>query len=86
MEQLSELKYLGIYFDNRFSFYRHADYITGKCTPTINMLAKLPNLKWGMGHRALKVIYSGAIELILTYGAPILEKALTKQKNLRKYQ
>jgi hypothetical protein len=33
-----------------------------------------------------KVIYSGAIEPILTYGAPIWEKALTKQNNLRKYQ
>jgi len=37
-------------------------------------------------HRALKVIYSGAIEPILTYGAPVWEKALTKQNNLRKYQ
>ena len=39
-----------------------------------------------MGHRALEVICSGAIEAILTYGAPISEKALTKQNNLRKYQ
>jgi len=50
------------------------------------MLAKSAKLKWGMGHRALKVIYSGAIEPILTYGAPIWEKALTKQCDLRKYQ
>ena len=50
------------------------------------MLAKSAKLKWGMGHRALKVIYSGAVEPILTYGALILEKALTKQNNLRKYQ
>jgi len=40
LEQVSELKYLGIYFDSRFSFDRHVDYITGKCTPIINMLAK----------------------------------------------
>ena len=86
LEQVSELKYLGIYFDSRFSFKRHMDYITGKCTPTINMLAKLAKLKWGMGHRALTVIYSGATGTILTCGAPILEKALTKQNNLRKYQ
>jgi len=38
-----------------------------------------------MVHRALNVIYSGFIELILTYGAPICEKALTQQNNLRKY-
>jgi len=85
LEQVSELKYLGIYFDSRFSFDRHVDYITGKGIPIINMLAKSAKLKWGMGHRALKVIYSGAIEPILTYGAPIWEKAVTKQNNLMKY-
>ena len=37
LEQVSELKYLGIYFDSRFSFDRHVDYITGKCTPITNM-------------------------------------------------
>jgi len=79
LEQVSELKYLGIYFDSRFSFDRHVNYITGKCTPIINMLAKSAKLKWGMGHQALKVIYSGAFEPILTYGAPIWEKALTNQ-------
>ena len=79
LEQVSELKYIGVYFDSRFSFDRHLDYITGKCIPIINMLAKSVKLKWGMGHRALKVIYSGAIEPILTYGAPIWEKALKKQ-------
>ena len=78
LEQVSELKYLGIYFDSRFSFDRHVDYITGKCIPIINTLAKSVKLKWGMGHRALKVMYSGAIEPILTYGTPIWEKALKK--------
>ena len=80
LEQVSEVKYLGIYFDNSFSFDRHVDYITGKCTPIINMSARSAKLKWGLGHRALKVIYNGAIEPILTYGEPVWEKALTKQK------
>jgi len=40
LEQVSEVKYLGIYFDNSFSFDRHVDYITGKCTHIINMLAR----------------------------------------------
>jgi hypothetical protein len=47
---------------------------------------KSAKLKWGIGHQALKVIYSGAIEPISTYGAPMWEKTLTKQNNLRKYQ
>ena len=37
LEQVSEIKYLGIYFDSRFSFDRHVDYITGKCIRIINM-------------------------------------------------
>ena len=50
------------------------------------MLAKSSKLKWGLRHRALKVIYSGATEPILTYGAPVFEKALKNKNNLRKYQ
>jgi hypothetical protein len=46
------------------------------------MLAKSAKLKWGMGHRAMNVIYCGAIEPILIYGATVWEKALTKQNNL----
>ena len=84
-EQVSEIKYLEIYFDSRLSFDRYVDYITGKCIPIINMLAKSAKLKWGMGYRAQKVVYTGAIEPILTYRAPIREKNLTKQTNLRKY-
>ena len=49
-------------------------------------VSKSAKLKLGLGHRALKVIYNGAIDPLLTYGAPVWEKALTKQNNLRKYQ
>ena len=49
------------------------------------MLAKSAKLKWGLRHRALKVIYSGAIEPILTYGAPVFEEALKNKNNLKKY-
>ena len=53
-DQVSEMKYLRIYFDSRFSFDRHVDYFTEKCTPTINMSAKSAKLKWGLGDRVLK--------------------------------
>ena len=86
LEQVSELTYLRIYFDSRFSFDRHVDYITGICTPITNMLVKSAKLKWGLGHRELKVLYNGATEPILTYGAPVWEKDLTNQNNSRKYQ
>jgi hypothetical protein len=80
LEQVYKLKYLRIYFNSTLSFDRHIDYVARKCTPIRNMLAKSAKLKWGMGHQALKVLYYGAVEPILTYGAPVWEKALTKQK------
>jgi len=40
LEQICELKFIGIYFDSKFVFDRHVDNITGKCTPVINLLAK----------------------------------------------
>ena len=66
LEQVSDLKYFGIYFDSRYRFDRHVNYITRKCASIIHMLAKSAKLKWGLRHRALKVIYIGAIEPILT--------------------
>ena len=46
------------------------------------MLARSSKLEWGLGHRALKVIYNESIEPLLTYGVPVWGKALTKQKIL----
>jgi len=37
LEQVSKLKYLGIYSDSRFSFDRYVDYITRICAPIINI-------------------------------------------------
>jgi len=38
-------------------------------------------MNWGLGHKALKTIYDGAIVPIMTYGAPV-----NKQILLRKLQ
>ena len=40
----------------------------------------------GSGAQSTEGYIQWAIEPILTYGAPVWEKALTKQNNLRKYQ
>ena len=50
------------------------------------MLARTAKLQWGLGHKALKAIYEGAIVPILTYGAPIWVEAIWKSKNLTKYK
>jgi len=67
LQQVSEVKYIGTYFENSFNFERHVDNFTGKSTHIINMLARSNKLNCGLGHRALKVIFNGARESILTY-------------------
>ena len=86
MDQTNELKYLGIYLDSKFNFKAHIDYTTDKLIKLINMLARTAKLQWGLGHKALKTIYEGAVVPILTYGAPIWAEAIMKSRNLAKYK
>jgi tetrahydromethanopterin S-methyltransferase subunit F len=80
------MKYLGIYFDSKFNFNAHIDHTVGKLIALINMLARTAKLQWGLGHKALKAIYEGAVVPILMYGAPIWVEAIRKNKNLIKYK
>jgi cbb3-type cytochrome oxidase subunit 1 len=49
-----------------------------KCSRLIFALSRSAKLNWGLGHEALKTIYTGAILPLLQYGAPIWTNALTK--------
>ena len=86
LDQNEKMKYLGIYLDSKFNFNAHIDHIVAKLITLINMLATTAKLQWGLGHKALKTIYEGAVVPNLTYGAPIWVEAIRKNKNLTKYK
>lgn len=86
LEQVQELKYLGIYLDEKFNFGTHVQKISEKSLHLINMLGRTAKLQWGLGYQALKTIYRGAIVPMLTYAAPVWEQSLQKQKNIQKLQ
>jgi hypothetical protein len=86
LEEVKELKYLGIYFDNRLTFDRHIKYTAENSMKLIYMLSRSAKLQWGLGHKSLHTIYEGALIPILTYGAPVWEEAIAKQKYLRTLQ
>ena len=79
------MKYLGINFDRRFSFYKHIQQVAGKSRALTYMMNRTSKLQWGLGHKSLKTIYEGAI-VPLTYGAPQWEGAITNHKYLNKLQ
>ena len=78
MDQCEEMKYLGIYFDSKFNFNAYIDYTVTKLIYFINMIARTARLQSGLGHKALKTIYEGAVVPILTYGAPVWVEAIRK--------
>jgi len=86
LEQVTEMKYLGIYFDRRLTFDKHIENIVEKSTTMTQMLGKSAKLHWGLGHKCLKIIYEGALIPFLTYGAPVWEEAAGKHRNLYKLQ
>jgi hypothetical protein len=86
LEQVKEMKYLGVYLDNKLNFHKHIVHISEKSRKVIYMFGKTAKLNWGLGHKALKTIYEWEIVPVMTYGAPVWEEAVKKQTLLRKLQ
>jgi hypothetical protein len=86
LEIVKEIKYLGIHFDNRLTFKQHIKHLAENSSKLIHMLGKSTKLKWGLGNKAIKTIYEGALIPLLTYGVPVWGEAAAKQKNIRMLQ
>jgi len=82
LEQVQTIRYLGIIIDSKINFRTHTAHIT-KLTHALSKSAKL---KWGLSHKALHTIYSGAIVPIMTYAVPVRIKALEKECNRKIYK
>jgi hypothetical protein len=81
LEIVKEMKYLGIYFDSRLTFNTSIKYLAENSTKLIHNVGRSAKLQWGLGNKALKTIYEGALIPLLTYRAPVWEEAAAKQKN-----
>ena len=78
LEQVYNMKYLGITIDSKLTYREHITYVTGKCKKLIFSLSKSAKLHWGLNHAALKTIYTGGILPLLLYGAPVWAKIMDK--------
>jgi alkyl hydroperoxide reductase subunit AhpF len=66
LEQVTQMKYLGIIIDHKFRFQEHINYAAKRCTKLIYNLSKMAKLSWGIKHLAIATIYKGTILSILT--------------------
>jgi len=85
LEQVTQIKYLGIILDHKFKFHDHITYAAEKSAKLIHSLSKAAKLIWGIKHKAIGTIYKGAILPQLTYGAPVWIEAMNFEHNRQKY-
>ena len=76
LKQVNSIRYLGIIFGSKLAFREHITYTEGKCAKHIFSLAKSSKITWGLKHKALKTVYTGAILPLILYGAPVWKGAL----------
>jgi hypothetical protein len=81
LEQVKNIKYLGIIIDSKLNFREHIIYTSRKCSTLIHTLVTSANLSWGLKHSVLKAIYKGAILPLMLCGAPVWIGAMEKKCN-----
>ena len=86
IEQVRQMKYLGLILDQKFKFQEHIKYATERCAKLTHNLLRVARLTWGLRYGAIATIYKGAILPLLTYGAPIWIEAMKHQHNMQKYK
>ena len=59
LEHVKEMKYVGIYFDNRLNFHKPIAHTTEKSRKMIYMLGKTAKLKWGLDTNPSKLFTKG---------------------------
>jgi len=74
------MKYLGIIIDKKLIFREHITQATEYCRKLINTLARSAKLNWGISHKVLKTVYTGGIQPLLLYEAPVWAETVEKAR------
>ena len=82
IEQVKNFKFLGMVFDQTFSWKDHIQYVIDKCLKRINILKLLSGSKWGADKNTMVILYKTLIRSIIDYGSIIYQSA--SKSNLHK--
>lgn len=78
------MKYLGMMIDNRLSWNDHVDYIIKKTSNTSLKMTRMVRSTWGLSSDNMHLLYTAAIEPIITYSASVWAEGANQKKNARK--
>nr|CAH7729532.1 unnamed protein product [Callosobruchus chinensis] len=77
LKHFSEIKFLGVIFDQKLTWKNHISYLIRSCQSGINMLRYLANRHWGADGKTLLNIYRSLIRSKLDYGCVAYASAKT---------
>jgi len=66
---VNEVKFLGLYFDNKLSFLLHIKYLKTKCLQAMNLFKIIAHHTWGADQSTLLTLYRTLVRSKLDYGA-----------------
>ena len=72
IENLKEIKFLGIRFDSKLTFSSMIEEIKERCNSRLNLIKILSNKKWGLDLNTLGNLYKSLIGSILNHSFPCL--------------
>lgn len=78
----SEMKYLGVIIDNKWTFRPHFDYVKNKVARVTRALCRLmPNLKGPTENKRL--LFYNTVASVILYAAPVWSEAVITSKHIR---
>ena len=57
LEQVTQMKYLGIILDHKFKFQEHITYVAESCKRIIHNLSRAGKISWGLKNEAIATMY-----------------------------
>jgi ribonuclease HI len=75
IKEQTSVKFLGLIFDRKLTWYQHTKYIANKIEPKIHFLKAIANQKFSCNKKTLLILYRSQINSILQYGSELFSTA-----------
>lgn len=80
IEYKTEIKYLGIIFDNKLNFFKHINIQNDKARRVLNQVSSAARQTWGLKNHQLLNLYKGIVEPIMIFGYQVWSQNISKKK------
>ena len=68
MTKVNEFKYLGLWFDSKYTWEMHIKQVETKCKKVLHLLQAVAGCNWGADKQALINIYRSIMRSTIDYG------------------